>query len=273
MEAKSPVEAFHDHDAPTYDRRYNEIPFFVKVYEPVTWDNIRRFLPPPGGRILDAGGGTGRWALPLARLGYRVTLTDISAGMLEVARRKVEAEGLSDRVDIRRMDICDMKDLPDEYFDLSMAQGDPLSYCGDPDRATSELARVTRSDGYVIASVDSRIQAIGAMVNQDWDRAEQILSTGAMEWQDEDPALRFPIHAFTVGELRTLFERHGLQVVRILGKPAFFSRLPPEVRERILEDEAALSRLLELEMRYADDPGWAGSAGHIEITGMKTAKV
>lgn len=269
METKQPVEAFHDHDAPTYDRRYDEIPFFVKVYEPVTWDNIRRFLPPPGGRVLDAGGGTGRWAIPLARMGYRVTLVDISAGMLEVARRKVEAEGLSDRVDIRRMDICDMKDLPDSYFDLSMAQGDPLSYCADPDRATSELARVTRGGGYVIASVDSRIQAIGAMVNQDWDRAEQILSTGAMEWQDEDPALRFPIHAFTVGELRTLFERHGLRVVRVLGKPIFFSRLPPEVQKRILEDEAALSRLLELEMRYADDPGWAGSAGHIEIVGVK----
>lgn len=269
METKPPVEAFHDHDAPTYDRRYDENPFFVKVYEAVTWDNIRRFLPPSGGRILDAGGGTGRWALPLARMGYRVTLVDISVGMLEVARHKVEAEGLSDRVDIRRMDICDMKDLPDGSFDLSMAQGDPLSYCGDPDRATSELARVTRSGGYAIASVDGRIQAIGAMAEQDWDRAERILATGTMQWRDEDPALAFPIHAFTVGELQALFERHGLQVVRILGKPVFFSRLPPEVRERILEDEAALARLLELEMRYADDHGWAGSAGHIEIVGVK----
>jgi len=272
MEPKQPVEAFHDHDAPAYDRRYDENPAFVKVYEPVTWDNIRRFLPPPGGCILDAGGGTGRWAIPLARMGFRVTLVDVSAGMLEVARRKVEAEGLAGRVDIRRMDICAMQDLPDGYFDLSMAQGDPLSYCGDPDRATSELARVTRSNGYVIASVDSRIQAIGAMAEQDWDRAERILSTGAMQWRDEDPALAFPIHTFTVGELRALFERHGLQVVRILGKPAFFSRLPSEVQKRILEDEAALARLLDLEMRYADDPGWAGSAGHIEIVGIKAER-
>jgi len=271
METKQPVEAFHDRDAPTYDRRYDENPFFVRVYEPVTWDNIRRFLPPPGGRILDAGGGTGRWAIPLARMGYPVTLIDISAGMLEVARRKVEAEGLSDRVDIRRMDICNLRDLPDGYFDLAMAQGDPLSYCGNPDQAMAELARVTRSGGYVIASVDSRIQAVGAMAQQDWDLAERILSTGVMQWKDEDPAHAFPIHAFTVGELRALFERHGLQVVRVLGKPVFFSRLPPETQKRILEDEAALARLLDLEMRYADDPGWAGSAGHIEMVGSKKA--
>lgn len=269
MEQKQLVEAFHDQDAPTYDRRYDENPLYTKVYEPVTWDNIQRFLPPPGGRILDAGGGTGRWAIPLARLGYPVTLVDISAGMLEVARHKVEAEGLADRVIIRRMDICDLGELPEEYFDLAMAQGDLLSYCSDPDRALAELTRVTRSGGYVIASVDSRIQTIGAMAEQKWDLAEQVLSTGAMVWRSEDPSLSFPIHAFTVGELRTLFERHGLQVVRILGKPVFFPRLPPEVRQQLLEDEASLARLLNLEMRYADDPGWAGSAGHIEMVGIK----
>jgi len=264
-----PVETFHDQDAPTYDRRYDENPFFVKVYEPVTWDNMRRFLPPPGGRILDAGGGTGRWALPLARMGYQVTLTDISAGMLEMARRKLEAEGLAERVTIRRMDICDMRDLPDGHFDLAMAQGDPLSYCGDPDRAVAELARVTRPGGHVIGSVDSRIQAVGAMAEGDWDLAEQILSTGAMRWPSDDPALAFPIHAFTVGELQALFERHGLRVVRVVGKPVFLGRLPPETRQRILEDDEALARLLDLELRFADASGWAGSAGHFEMVGVK----
>lgn len=269
MAEKQPVEAFHDQDALTYDRRYDEDPFFVKVYEPVTWDNIRRFLPSPGGRILDAGGGTGRWAVPLARMGYQVTLTDISAGMLDVARRKLEVEGLLERVTIRRMDICDMQELPDGHFDLAMAEGDPLSYCGDPDRAVAELARVTRPGGHVIASVDSRIQAIGAMVEQRWDLAERILSSGATWWRGDDPALAFPIHAFTVGELQALFEKHGLRVVRVLGKPVFFQRLSPEVQQRVLEDEQALARLLDLEMRYADDPGWAGSARHFEMVGGK----
>jgi ubiquinone/menaquinone biosynthesis C-methylase UbiE len=269
MTEKRPVEAFHDRDAPTYDQRYDENLFFVKVYEPVTWDNIQRFLPPSGGRILDAGGGTGRWAVPLARMGYQITLTDISARMLEVAQRKLEAEGLLDRVTIQWMDICDMRDLPDDHFDLAMAQGDPLSYCNDPDRAVAELARVTRPGGYVIGSVDSRIQAVGAMGGGNWELAERMLATGGARWQNEDPALAFPIHTFTVGELQELFEKHGLRVVRVVGKPAFFQRLSPEAQERVLEDEEALARLLDLEIRYADDPGWAGSAGHFEMVGIK----
>jgi len=263
------VEAFHDKDAPTYDQRYDESPFFVKVYEPVTWNNIRRFLPSPGGRILDAGGGTGRWAVPLARMGYQVTLTDISTGMLEVARHKLESEGLLDRVTIQRMDICDMRNLLDEHFDLVMAQGDPLSYCGDPGRAVAELAQVTRPGGRVIGSVDSRIAAVQAMAEGDWDQAERILATGEMSWWGNEPALAFPIHAFTVGELQTLFERHDLRVVRVVGKPVFFRRLPSEVRPRVLEEEDGLARLLDLEIRYADDPGWAGSAGHFEMVGVK----
>lgn len=86
------VRAFHDEDAPQYDLRYESDPFFGRIYEPVTWGNIKRFLPGPGSRILDAGGGTGRWAIPLAGMGYRVTLTDIFRGMLQVAQEKVKSE-------------------------------------------------------------------------------------------------------------------------------------------------------------------------------------
>lgn len=46
-----------------------------------------------GGRVLDAGCGTGRLTLPLLRAGLAVDGVDITPGMLDVCRRKVEAEG------------------------------------------------------------------------------------------------------------------------------------------------------------------------------------
>jgi hypothetical protein len=57
--------------------------------------------------------------------------------------------------------------------------------------------------------------------------------------------------------------------VRVLGKPVFYSRFQPEVRARILADQELTRRLVELECRYGDDPGLAGSGGHIEVTGIK----
>ena len=51
---KSKVEAFYDRDAPIYDARYDGDPFFVLGTTSVAT------CPLQGGRILDAGGGTGR---------------------------------------------------------------------------------------------------------------------------------------------------------------------------------------------------------------------
>jgi ubiquinone/menaquinone biosynthesis C-methylase UbiE len=265
----TPSEAYHDHEAPVYDAKYDAIPFYAAVYQAVTWDNIRRFLPPLPARVLDAGGGTGRWTVPLAEMGYEVTLTDISQGMLDVASAKIDAQGLAARVTILRQDIRHMDGLSGESFDLVLAEGDPLSYCEDPAAAVRELARVARRDAHVIVSVDSRSQAAIYMSQLDLDTAEEVLRTGQMRWRDENSAFPYPIHGFTIPELAGLFEANGLRVVRTLGKSVFFHQLPPEVRDRILADETLTRRLVELECRYADDPGWAGSGGHLEVTGKK----
>lgn len=50
-----------------------------------------------GDSVLDVGCGTGRHAIELARRGYRVTAVDISAGMLEQARKDAQAAGVEVR--------------------------------------------------------------------------------------------------------------------------------------------------------------------------------
>jgi ubiquinone/menaquinone biosynthesis C-methylase UbiE len=263
------AEAYHDHTATSYDAKYDAIPFFSKIYEAVTWDNIQRFLPQLPARILDSGGGTGRWAVVLAEMGYDVTLTDISQGMLDQALAKIEARGLAQWVTVLRQDIRDMHALADESFDLVLAEGDPLSYCEDPAAGVAELARVARLGAHVLVSVDSRMAAVHWLGELDLDAAENLLRTGQMAWREKDPSLQFPIHAFTIPELTGLFEAHGLRVVRVLGKPVFVGRLSRDVQGKILSDEELTRRMVELECRYADDPGWAGSGGHIEVAGVR----
>ncbi|WP_456411793.1 class I SAM-dependent methyltransferase [Oceanithermus sp.] len=51
-------------------------------------------LPPPPAAVLDVGGGPGRYAIELARRGYRVTLVDLSAANLELARRRADEAGV-----------------------------------------------------------------------------------------------------------------------------------------------------------------------------------
>lgn len=92
-----------------------------RIYDELTWRCIEPYLPPTG-LVLDAGSGTGKWAIPIAERGLKVVLLDISAGMLEVARRKIQERGLEGRVSLVQGDIHEM-DFPDRHFDFVLAEG------------------------------------------------------------------------------------------------------------------------------------------------------
>ena len=68
---------------------YDGDPYW-KIYREITWKHMKPYLPRrSGAKVLDAGGGTGVWAVKLARSGFQVTLADTSQGMLESARKKI----------------------------------------------------------------------------------------------------------------------------------------------------------------------------------------
>ena len=49
-------------------------------------------------RVLDVGGGSGMFAVPLARLGHDVTVVDPSADALATLRRRADTAGVGARV-------------------------------------------------------------------------------------------------------------------------------------------------------------------------------
>ena len=63
-----------------------------------------------GGAALDCSCGMGTQAIALAKLGWRVTATDIAESSLEVARQRAEAEGVE--IDFS---TCDMREIGQRY--------------------------------------------------------------------------------------------------------------------------------------------------------------
>ena len=49
-------------------------------------------------RVLDVGGGSGMFAVPLAKLGHEVTVVDPSADALATLRRRADTGGVGGRV-------------------------------------------------------------------------------------------------------------------------------------------------------------------------------
>lgn len=113
----------------------------------------------PGMKILDAGGGPGRYTVELARAGYHMTLLDISDKELEFARKKICEHHLEDMVD--SVDLGSITKLPyaDNSFDMVLCLGGPLSHLktvAERRAAIRELTRVARPGAPVFVSVMGR---------------------------------------------------------------------------------------------------------------------
>ena len=81
----------------------------------VTLLALKEFLPSAPAKLIDIGGGPGRYALTLAKLGYEVTLGDLSEGNLAFARQKTHETGthLDDVLQANALDCLSfrLKDL------------------------------------------------------------------------------------------------------------------------------------------------------------------
>jgi SAM-dependent methyltransferase len=93
-----------------------------------------------GKRLLDVGCGTGGSLLPMLARGWQVTGCDVSPGMIEQAREKVD--------DSVRLEVADMRMLPTfGEFDLVWALGDPVNYL----MTVGELEQALRGMGANLA--------------------------------------------------------------------------------------------------------------------------
>src|ERR671912_699517 len=121
-----------------------------------TWEIIGRHLPPAPSRVLDVGGGTGVYALPLARCGYQVRLLDPVPRHVERARALSSASEtplVSAEVgDARRLDV------PDGSVDAVLLFGRlyHLTHLRDRIEALAEARRVLVPGGQVFSAYISR---------------------------------------------------------------------------------------------------------------------
>lgn len=265
---KSPNERYHDRIARRYDAIYADDPYHA-FCRALTLDHVRPHLPRDArARVLDLGCGTGFFGLRMARSGYRVDFLDLSATMLEQARRKAEEEGLSDvrflRADAERAEGADR-----EAYALVFAIGDVLSFVGNPRRALRTWASLLVPGGVLVATVDHRPAGFEPYVaRRDLDGLERFAADGVTQWLAREQSERFPIRMFTVGELRRLAAAAGLEWVSAAGRP-----LLPLRRERSwLADPQVRRRLMRIERRLRGEESLLGIATHVEFIARRPGR-
>jgi ubiquinone/menaquinone biosynthesis C-methylase UbiE len=98
-----------------------------------------------GQTVLDVAAGNGNFTLAAARRWCEVTSTDYVEVLLELGRKRAEAEGFQ-----VKFQVADAEDLPfsDASFD-AVASTFGAMFSPDQDRAAAEMVRVCRSGGRI----------------------------------------------------------------------------------------------------------------------------
>lgn len=104
--------------------------------------------------VVEVGCGTGKFTLPLAEFGKKVTAIDFSEKMLGVLEKKAAARGLLDRITLQHGDIENLELPPGSaQAILSIAV---IRHFEDDRRALGELARVLAPSGTLVCDYLAR---------------------------------------------------------------------------------------------------------------------
>lgn len=225
----------------------------------VTEKNIARALTSLNiNTILDAGGGTGKWAAILSKLGFEVTLMDISHNMLEMAKERFAREGLN--INVVEGDI-EHTPFNDKEFDLVFAEGGVISLTPNPEQMLSEFKRITSLGGYVWIDylnlmgwsllqpdVESRIQLA--------NKEEEDIYMGKNE---------IPFRLFHPRKIRYMLYDTGFLELNEFGNGIITN---PLMRDDQIP-ESNYTTLLDTELELSRNYNLIASAFHVEVLAQK----
>jgi S-adenosylmethionine-dependent methyltransferase len=221
-------------------------------------------LPSPPISVADAGGGTGQLAVPLARLGYHVTVVDTSAAMLATCAQRAAAEdaALASRIATVQADVVEMTGLLGPASQDAALCHEVVTCVDDPAAVLAALAEVLRPGGVLSLTFANRDWLVlRAARRGDYPGALRLLDAAAGSSAPQPLAHR----AVTVGELDPHLAKAGFEVAAVHGVSVFAEGRDDEL------DAAALEALLALERRVAGREPYRSSAQVVHLVAHRSA--
>jgi SAM-dependent methyltransferase len=224
--------------------------------------------------VLDAGGGTGGIAVPLAELGHRVTVVDTSPDSLAALERRAAEAGVTARVRGVQGDAASIPDLlrsgdpstsgheqdGDEPggFDLAICHS-VLEIADDPAALLAGVASSLRPDGVAsIVTANAVAAALHRAIAGRFDEALHALRDPLGRYGPNDPVPR----RFSLSDVRALVDAAGLTVVATHGARVFADVVPAGSLD---VDPQAAAALIELELQAADVPALRDIASALHL--------
>ena len=224
----------------------------------VVWAGLQPLLDrAPGQDVLDIGGGTGGFAVPLAELGHRVRVVDPSPDALAALDRRARESGVADRVTGQQGDVGDLGSYAAEA-DVVLCHG-VLEVVDDPAAALATIAGVLRPGGALSLLVAQRHAAVVARAMAGhFEQARALL--------DGDVSGSRSGRRFTASELDALLVLTGFTTTAVHAVRVFSDLVPGSLLDL---EPGATSSLLELEQAVAERPDYFPLATQLHVVATR----
>lgn len=223
-----------------------------RVRNAVVWEALTAALADLGPAplsVLDAGGGTGGFAVPLATLGHRVTVVDPSPDSLAALAQRAAEEGADTAIHAVQGDLATLLDaVAPGSVDVVLCHS-VLELADDPAAGVATVAAALRPGGLASVVAANRTAAVlsRALAGR-FEEATAALADPDGRWGTNDAARR----RFGRDELVALLTDAGLVVGEVHGVRVFTDLVPGALLDT---DAAAFEALVRLEVAAsARDP-------------------
>ena len=154
------------------DGAYATVKGRVRTY--VLHEQLLRHLPEPPATVLDVGGGAAHQSLPLARLGYEVTVVDPSEAMLAKAQQRLTGEPEKVRRRVRLVQAHGEnahQEVDGETFSAVLCHG-VLMYLPQAGPMVESLCRCVAPGGLLsVMTLNAQTLAVRAALERRWSDA------------------------------------------------------------------------------------------------------
>lgn len=212
--------------------------------------------------MIDVGGGSGVFAVPLAERGHRVVVVDPSPNALATLERRAADAGVAGQVTGIQGDAAALIEVAgEERADVVLCHG-VLEVVDDPATALTGMAHVLRPGGIASVVAAKRHAAVLARaLAGHFDEARRLLDDPDGRWGPADPLPR----RFDEAALLALMTAAGLEVVQVHGLRVFTDLIPGA----LVDDAADASALAELEAAAEQRPEFRAVASALHVLAIK----
>ena len=237
---------------------------------------IGKYLPPPGARVLDIGGGPGRYAIWLSQLGYRVTLADLSADLLAVAREKAGEAG-AELEAIVEANAVDLSQFEGASFDAVLCLGPLYHLLTEEDRrsAAAELLRVLRPGGPVFAAFLNRLHILRVVVDQEIPFFTPYTFDLVKRWHEEGifispvPGIFTDSYSIHPRDAVPFMESCGFQTLDLISSQSIAADVQTDLASFKERQPELYPWVMENLLAIANEPSAVGSAFHLLYIGRR----